>query len=66
MAMDRIKLFADLTVSVGSRKLIERGTLEVQRGTVTALMGPSGVGKSILMDLVFDAESGARGGVALA
>lgn len=47
MAMDRIKLFADLvdlTVGVGSRKLIERRTPEVQRETVTVLMNPSGLG----------------------
>lgn len=56
-----IDVFTDLTVKVGSRTLLTKGTLKVQRGTVTVLMGPSGVGKSMLSDLVFGTEArGAR------
>ena len=58
---ERIEVFSNLTVRVGARTLLERGTLEVKKGTVTVLMGPSGSGKSVLSDLVFGKEK--RGAV---
>ncbi len=48
-----IPLFRDMTIQLGSRTLLCNQTLSVDRGTVTVLMGPSGVGKSILTDAVF-------------
>ena len=60
---ESIEVFRDLTVKIGSRLLLAKANLKVQKGTITALMGPSGVGKSLLSELVFNIE--ARGGVKL-
>ena len=48
-----LTLFRDLTVRRGERVLLDRGNLEVSAGSVTVLMGPSGVGKSLLAAAVF-------------
>ena len=47
-------LFENLTAEVGARTLLKEQSLVVERGTITVLMGPSGVGKSVLADLVFN------------
>ena len=57
-----IELCRDLTIELGGRRLLAGGTLEAQPGEVTVLMGPSGVGKSILADVIFGIEDGRAGG----
>jgi len=42
-----------LTIYLGRRCLLSHVSLQVERGRVTVLMGPSGVGKSILADVLF-------------
>ncbi len=48
-----LPLCRDLTIYLGRRRLLSKVSLEVERGRVTVLMGPSGVGKSILADVMF-------------
>ncbi len=48
-----LTLCRDLTIYLGRRRLLSKVSLEVERGKVTVLMGPSGVGKSILADVMF-------------
>ena len=50
---DRIILFKDLTIKLGSRVVLDKQSLAIRPGEVTVLMGPSGVGKSILADVAF-------------
>lgn len=42
----------DLTFSHGDRKIFDRVNLDFQRGKVTAIMGPSGTGKTTLLRLI--------------
>ncbi len=55
METDRntLTLCRNLTIYLGHRRLLSRVSLQVERGRVTVLMGPSGVGKSILADVIF-------------
>ena len=48
-----IRLFTSLEVRVGDRVLLEDGSLDVHLGEITVLVGPSGVGKSVLADVAF-------------
>ncbi len=48
-----LTLCRNLTIYLGRRCLLSRVSLQVERGRVTVLMGPSGVGKSILADVMF-------------
>jgi ABC-type nitrate/sulfonate/bicarbonate transport system ATPase subunit/ABC-type transporter Mla maintaining outer membrane lipid asymmetry permease subunit MlaE len=48
-----LSLFRDLTVRIGDRVLVRDASLEVTPGEVTVLVGPSGVGKSVLADVAF-------------
>jgi ABC-type multidrug transport system ATPase subunit/ABC-type transporter Mla maintaining outer membrane lipid asymmetry permease subunit MlaE len=48
-----LTLCQNLTIYLGSRCLLSQVSLQVERGRVTVLMGPSGVGKSILADVIF-------------
>lgn len=42
----------NLTFSRGSRKIFDDVSLDIQRGKVTAIMGPSGTGKTTLLKLI--------------
>ena len=42
----------DLTFSRGHRKIFDHLNLTIKRGEVTALMGPSGTGKTTLLRLI--------------
>ena len=48
-----LPLCRDLTIRLGSRVLLDKQSLSVEPGSVTVLMGPSGVGKSVLADVLF-------------
>ncbi len=48
-----LTLCRNLTIYLGRRCLLSGVSLRVERGRVTVLMGPSGVGKSILADVMF-------------
>jgi ABC-type multidrug transport system ATPase subunit/ABC-type transporter Mla maintaining outer membrane lipid asymmetry permease subunit MlaE len=48
-----LTLCRNLTIYLGRRCLLSKVSLRVERGRVTVLMGPSGVGKSILADVLF-------------
>ena len=50
---ETIELFNDLSIRIGARTLVDRQCLGVERGKITVLTGASGVGKSILADVVF-------------
>ena len=56
MERANIALFGDLTITVGDRTLLDEQTLSIEPGTITVMMGPSGVGKSILADVAFGFE----------
>ena len=49
---DNIALIRDLTYSRGHRKIFDGLSLDVPRGKVTAIMGPSGTGKTTLLGLL--------------
>jgi ABC-type multidrug transport system fused ATPase/permease subunit len=48
---DRIAV-CDVSFSYGGEPVLERVNLEIRKGEVVALVGPSGVGKSTLADLI--------------
>ncbi len=50
--MDAFIKIKDLTFSRGPRKIFDRLNLEIPRGKVTAIMGPSGIGKTTLLKLI--------------
>ncbi len=52
-ASEAFSLFTDLTLTLENRVILDRQSLSVSPGEVTVLMGPSGVGKSILADVTF-------------
>ena len=49
-------LFQGLTLAVGDRIILDDQSLTVHAGEIVVLMGPSGVGKSVLSDVVFGLE----------
>lgn len=51
--MTSVQLCSQLTIRVGDRVLLKEADLDAPRGQVTVLVGPSGVGKSVLADVVF-------------
>ena len=48
-----VELFRDLTISFTDRTLLSNQELSVPYGSITVLMGSSGVDKSVLADTVF-------------
>ena len=48
-----LTLCRNLTIDLGKRCLLSDVSLQVERGQIAVLMGPSGVGKSILADVLF-------------
>ena len=50
---DLIPLFDTLSLRLSGRTILREQSLSVERGKITVLMGPSGVGKSVLADAVF-------------
>ncbi len=42
----------DLTFSRGNNKIFDNVSLQIQRGKITAIMGPSGTGKTTLLKLI--------------
>ena len=56
-ADDEIVLCRHLTMRVGSRILVSDESLTVRKSTITVLMGPSGVGKSMLSEAVFGLDA---------
>lgn len=59
MPEQHVEVFRDLTIGFTGRTLLSNQELSVPYGSITVLMGPSGVGKSVLADTVFKLD-GAR------
>ena len=55
----------DLHYSIGGRAIFDGLTLSVRRGTITAIMGPSGTGKTTLLRLIMGQLSPQSGRVSL-
>lgn len=53
---DSISLCHQLTITLGERTLLDAGSFTIEPGRVTVLMGPSGVGKSVLAAVLFGVE----------
>lgn len=51
-------LCSNLSIRLGGRELVRDAELQVAAGEIVALMGPSGVGKSVLAGVIFGLESG--------
>lgn len=49
---DHLVTVKNLTFSRGDRKIFDNVSLEVPKGKVTAIMGPSGIGKTTLLRLI--------------
>jgi phospholipid/cholesterol/gamma-HCH transport system ATP-binding protein len=47
-----VALVRDLQYSIGGRRIFDGVDLEIPRGSVTAIMGPSGTGKTTLLRLI--------------
>ena len=54
---ETVEIFSNLSVRLGGRTLVDRQSLRVETGKITVLTGASGVGKSILADVVFAAPA---------
>jgi len=50
--MDKIVTIKNLVFMRGQRKIFDDISLDIQRGKVTAIMGPSGTGKTTLLKLI--------------
>ncbi|MCX8013978.1 MAG: ATP-binding cassette domain-containing protein, partial [Rectinema sp.] len=53
----------DLSKSYGTRMVIDRFSLDVERGTKLALVGPNGAGKSTLMRIIAGVDANHEGSV---
>ncbi len=49
---DNVVEIRDVHYSVGQRKIFNGLSLEVRRGQITAIMGPSGTGKTTMLRLI--------------
>ena len=56
VASGQFQLFEGLTLAVGDRVVLDGQSLTVGAGEIVVLVGPSGVGKSVLADVVFGLE----------
>ena len=68
MISDRPKIFnlveiSDVHYSIGGRDIFKGLTLEIPRGKITAIMGPSGTGKTTLLRLITGQIRPSRGQV---
>lgn len=61
---DRIAL-RDVSFSYGGEPVLEHVNLEIRRGEVVALVGPSGVGKSTLTDLILRLYDPVQGAITI-
>ncbi|MEE4174973.1 MAG: ATP-binding cassette domain-containing protein [Xanthomonadales bacterium] len=50
--MDNLVELRDVTFRRGSRVILDRVTMQIRRGSVVAIMGPSGVGKTTILKLI--------------
>jgi ATP-binding cassette subfamily C protein len=53
--------FKDISFSYGQRPILENVSLALPRGSITAIAGPSGIGKSTLIDLLLGLQQPAQG-----
>jgi ATP-binding cassette subfamily C protein len=53
--------FRDVSFSYGQRPVLENVNLTLPRGSITAIVGPSGIGKSTLIDLLLGLQQPTRG-----
>jgi neutral amino acid transport system ATP-binding protein len=60
---DRILVVTDVAKSFGGIQAVRGATLDVARGSVTALIGPNGAGKTTLFNIVTGFVRGDRGDV---
>ena len=51
-SQDNLVSVRNLTFSRGSKKIFDDISLDFQRGKITAIMGPSGTGKTTLLKLI--------------
>src|SRR5688572_12318474 len=65
MSAESVLSVAGLTVRYGSRTVLEDVSLEVPRGSVFALLGRNGMGKSSLVRCVLGQQKPAAGGARL-
>ena len=49
---DNIVEIRDLDYSIGERQIFKGLNIDIQRGKITAIMGPSGTGKTTLLRLI--------------
>jgi subfamily B ATP-binding cassette protein MsbA len=61
---DRIAV-RDVSFSYGDEPVLEKVNLEIRKGEVVALVGPSGVGKSTLADLILRLYDPVQGGITI-
>ncbi|MCK9553661.1 ATP-binding cassette domain-containing protein, partial [Aquamicrobium sp.] len=55
----------DITVTVGTRNLLEDVSARCEPGTLTALVGPNGAGKSTLLSVIAGDRKPDKGSVEL-
>jgi len=60
---EAIATLADVGYSVGGRAIFDRLSIAIERGKVTAIMGPSGTGKTTLLRLITGQIRASRGTV---
>jgi ATP-binding cassette, subfamily C, bacterial len=54
-------IFKNISFSYGQRPILENVNLALPRGSITAIAGPSGIGKSTLIDLLLGLRQPTRG-----